>query len=551
MAITKVQLQNFKGFDSIEFSCGKFTVFQGRSLQGKTTLLQAIKWAFIGGDDDFYIKNGTNTCEVILHTDTGVRIERRLTRGGKSKLFVYIKEQPVDKPQAMLNKNYNPFLFGPMEMLHMKPKDLNEFIAEQLSKRLKFSPEQIENFGLQEISAKDLEEDPINAIQKLYDKYYDARTEINRTVKRFEAKASAANVKAPTPDELKEQEELVKSLNKKLEEDKAHNIKLEVGKRNADARSRVKAELTQILADLKELEKVDVNKKEELSSKLNDIKIKADNALEAYKSHKANYELAENTLKKIESGQIKCPINAGITCTTNMSDYINDLTEQAKEQKALAEQKYNEAKNAQTELDARKKLLENISKKAELVLKKERAESIINELELIEGDPIDIAELEKDYNEASQKLNKMKVALELANVSGYDDLVKRQSELDTKVKTLDNVLKNKITEMLKLNIKNVTLTKEGIYFRGIPLHHEGDSAKLRLCTAILKDLFPRANVFNLDRLECIDPETLSAYIENSINDGTKIQYFATYVGKINFTVSPGVRVINVEKFKVI
>ena len=144
-----------------------------------------------------------------------------------------------------------------------------------------------------------------------------------------------------------------------------------------------------------------------------------------------------------------------------------------------------------------------------------------------------------------------KITLELGKVSGLDDLKKRQEQIDTQVKNVDDLLKNVIPNMLTLNIKGVTLSKEGVFFQGLPLRRLGDSLKLRLCTAILKDLFPKANLFCLDRLECIDDSSLQKYIDTFTKMNDNIQYFSSYVGTVKDLNNPKAKLFTVENFKVL
>jgi len=93
--------------------------------------------------------------------------------------------------------------------------------------------------------------------------------------------------------------------------------------------------------------------------------------------------------------------------------------------------------------------------------------------------------------------------------------------------------------------------KDGLFFRGMPLYRLGDSVKLRLCTAILKDIFPNANLFSLDGMECIDKKAITKYVDALSSDTTKIQYFGTYVGDLEGVVNNKVKLFTLKGFKVI
>lgn len=549
--IRKITISDFKGIESAEFDCSKFVIFSGNSLQGKTTVLQAIRWCFTGGDDDFIVRTGKNTCEVILHCDNHVRIERRLTRGGKNKLFVYVKEMPIEKPQMALNKNYNPFLFGPTDLLAMKPKELNEFIAEALSKRLKLTDEQISKFSLEEIDREALDVDPVQAITKHYDDLYSKRTEINRTVKSLEAKATVKLDKPCTKKEIDEFETQVETIKKALDAAKENNTRIEVGKKNAEAKSRIEAQIKTLTEEIDKIPTVNTEFDIESAKKSLQEKKDAVSRLEKEMAvDKSKHATIQETLKKLENGQPKCPISESIVCTTDMKPFIEDMKIQAEEFKKSAILKFDEAKI----LSERIVTIENTINSSSLIktkkLELERSQSILNELQVINGETVDITELEKTCNESVRKLNDMKIAFELSTNSGLEDVKKRANELDAKVKSVDNVLKTNIPELLKLNVKDVSMTKDGIFYKGIPIQHEGDSAKLRICTSILKDLFPKANIFNLDRMECIDQKQLEKYVNYYSEQTDTIQYFGTFVGNPSFEVNKNTKVFTLEKFKI-
>ena len=142
----------------------------------------------------------------------------------------------------------------------------------------------------------------------------------------------------------------------------------------------------------------------------------------------------------------------------------------------------------------------------------------------------------------------MKLAIELSSITGLDDLKKRQDEIDHDVKNIDDLIKNKIPDMLKISLKGVTVNKDGVFYNELPLYRLADSLKLRLCTAILKDLFPGANLYVFDGLEKLDKKALTGMIDRSIKGNDVVQYFGSYVGSLS-EVNPSCQVWNVEKFE--
>jgi DNA repair exonuclease SbcCD ATPase subunit len=547
--IKSVIINNFGPLENVQFDCKKFNILQGRNNQGKTSILEAIKWCIVGGNDEFLVRNGTSTCEVILVSDKGSRIERRLTRGGTSKLYIYgADEKPVKEPQNVLNKLHNPLLFGPTDMLRMKAKDLNEFISTTISKRLKLSDKEIEEYGLKD--KVNLDEDPVGEIQKFYDELFKERTEVNRAVKNFESKSSGAElVKQVTDAELEAMEKLVAQTEADLSSAKEKNIRLDISRKNADIKSRTEANIKLLKKELEDgmvvLEQLDESAKE-LTTLVTE-KERLEKELDKDRAELANIKA---TLDKLGTGEIACPINALIKCTTDMKPYKEQLEKAQDKIKTAGKAKYTKTTelnekiiNIRSAIETGKNLK---SKKLEL----DRAESILGELEILDGDIVDVTGLETSLKQMKDELYKARLSKDISKISGIDDTRKRQDELNKQLEKLNVLLKEVIPSRLTLNVKNVTLGKEGLFFQGLPFYRLADSLKLRLCTAVLKDLFVNANLYTLDKLETIDKVELEKYITYYANEKNGVQYFGTYVGTLNPMNNANISLINMNAFKI-
>ena len=543
--IKSIQIVNFGGIENLSLDLGKFTIFQGQSAQGKTSILTAINWAIHGGNDDYLIRNGTNTCEVILHSDSGSRIERRLTRGGTNKLFIYKNETPLAKPQEILNKIYNPIILNPTSMVVMKTKELNEFIQEAISSRLKLTPEQIQEYHLQDL---DLSENAIQKITEHRDNVYTIRTEVNRNVKIMQVKKM--DVVEVTPEQVALLEADVQTLKEDVSKAKDWNAKIDIGQKNKlakDNTAKVIADLTREISGLS-FSEVEIKKfVDDLAIKEASFK-KMQTELEMERKQVASMR---EVLSKIETGQIKCPIFDKIICTTDMTSYKSSIETELNAIISNGKKKFKDSEKLEKEIKTLKEKI-NISKDVnQKKLELARAESLYQNLEVTDGTLIDVELLEKQYNEKNDLLAKYRFSLEVGKNSGLEALLKRQSQVDESVKKLDDLLKNVIPGMLTLNVKDVTLTKEGLFFRGLPLYRLGDSIKLRICTAILKDLFPKANLYNLDRMECIDQTQIVKYIEHYASQKDHVQYIATYVGELPKINSSHIKIFTMKDFKVV
>ena len=540
--IKTIEISNFGKISSMKLECNKFNIFQGENEQGKTTILNALEWAIIGGNDDVIIKNGESKCEVILDCDTGVRIERRLQRGGTNKLFVFHHEKPLGEPQKTLNKIFNPLLFNPTALVKMKAKELNNFISEAISKRLKLSNEQIEHYELKEL---DLSTDPVNVIKNYYDKVFEQRAAANKTVKTNSTKMDGVILDVD-PEEVNTLTEAIKELQVKVNEANTHNAKIEISKNNLNVKTSTENNILALKESLQSIKNINI---EDTQKEYNEKCAKLKNLQSLNDKDRTTLQFLNKTIAKID-GEIVCPLHSSIKCTTNISSFKKELEEQSVNITIEGKKRFGEIGVLQKEVDELKKTIElyiNISPKQ---LELERAESLLKQLEIFSGDTIEVESLEEDLKKKSDRLNKLNLSLEMKKIVNMDELKQEQERLDNKVKLLKELLEVVIPNMLKINIKDITLSKDGIYYQGVPFDKLGDSCKLRLSIGILKDLFPTANIYNLDRFERISPKALPKYVNTYANQKNDIQYFCAYVGIVNLEKNPKVNILTIENFAV-
>jgi len=543
--IRSIEITNFGGIENAKFDCGKFNIFQGLSDQGKSTFLQGLQWCILGGNDEHIIRNGTNTAEVILYSDNGSRIERRLTRGGTNKCFVFGKgDVAMPKPQDVLNKLFNPLLFSPSKMVEMSAKELNSFISEAIGKRIKFTPEQIKFYKLEEL---DLSEDPIDIINKYYKTLYDSRTEINRNVKNMSAKIGNTPLQKVTKEEVDLTDKLLLEKQIKLSEALEHNAKIDISKKNQIVKDNTKQMVEKLEKEISDAETI--GNLEEIEKELKTKQETLNTNKSKHETNRRTYDSISQVISKLD-GEIICPLHASIVCKTDLTSSKNDMEKQQVELKESILSLFTVITLTETDVNDLQKKLDIVKNIKQKKLELERAKSILEQFNIFDGEVIETDALKTEVSSLQEKLSKMKLSLELSSVSGLDDLKKRQDELDAQVKNVDDLIKNKIPDMLKISIKGVNVTKDGVFYNELPLYRQADSVKLRLCTAILKDLYPSANLYCLDGLEKIDQENLTKYIDRFIGNNDGVQYFGTLVGKI-VQCHPKCKVFTVSKFQLV
>lgn len=136
MKIQKLVISNVGiiGSETIEFN-KPLNLFYGDVRQGKTTILNAIKWCFGGGFPDDIIKHGEKKASIELHFDkTYILRKFRKDKHGVTKAekieFIDENGEAVDKPVAAIEKFLNPFLLNQNHLIDMNEPSRKRFFVE-------------------------------------------------------------------------------------------------------------------------------------------------------------------------------------------------------------------------------------------------------------------------------------------------------------------------------------------------------------------------------------------------------------------------------------
>ena len=196
---------------------GDMVVIGGNNAQGKSSILDSIAMA-LGGRNEICpkpLRNGEKRGSTII--DLGeLIIERTYTESGGGTLVVKNQDGArYGSPQAILDKLTGSLTFDPLAFSRLKPKDQLETLRQLVG-----------------VDTSEIEQDRQTA--------YDARTDINREVKRLEAERDRLLIAVRGQEEPENQPDL-SALTQELEAAQATNAendkvrqRLADAKRNAD-----------------------------------------------------------------------------------------------------------------------------------------------------------------------------------------------------------------------------------------------------------------------------------------------------------------------------
>jgi hypothetical protein len=210
MKIIRLSAENFKRLRAVEITpSGNVVEIRGRNGAGKSSILDAIECAVMGGDvlPSRPIRRGEETAKIRL--DLGALIVTRRFTGAGSTLTVEAESGALYRsPQHMLDELIGAIAFDPLEFTRMKPKEQ----LEELRRLVKLDVD---------IDCLDRK----NAID------YEQRTRLGRDIRTLRGQASGIQF----PDDLPDAPVDVSVLAQRLRHAGDENTQIERGKAQREA----------------------------------------------------------------------------------------------------------------------------------------------------------------------------------------------------------------------------------------------------------------------------------------------------------------------------
>lgn len=157
MKLKKIISENIGIIEQIEVEITKpLNIFSGKTQQGKTTILNCVKWCLGGSYPDDIIQHGKTEAKIILQFDNGVEAMRKFyfakKRNSDEKYISdaltvkkegFTKEKPVEYLQGLINPfSLDQDYFNKMTLLNQ-----NRFMAEHFDTDTVIQDEEIKRLG--------------------------------------------------------------------------------------------------------------------------------------------------------------------------------------------------------------------------------------------------------------------------------------------------------------------------------------------------------------------------------------------------------------------
>ena len=184
MKIVKLRIKNMFGISAYEAD-GKSAELTGKNGTGKTSVLDAIKYALTNKSDrEYVIKNGENEGEIYIETDSGLSIDRKIRAGMSDYKSVKNGKDTVGSPEAFLKTIFTTLQLNPMEFIAMDKKQQNAIILDMI--QYDWSLDTIKEWFGEIVPDINYEQNilaVLNDIQAENGYYYQHRQDINRDIR--------------------------------------------------------------------------------------------------------------------------------------------------------------------------------------------------------------------------------------------------------------------------------------------------------------------------------------------------------------------------------
>ena len=132
MKITKIKIKNLFGIKEYETD-GSSQELSGTNGVGKSSVIDAIRYALTNKTGRKYIvRNGETEGEVLIETDTGLRINRKARTNQADYKSVKQNGFEVGSPETFLRDIFTPLQLNPVEFMGMSEKEQNAIILDMI-----------------------------------------------------------------------------------------------------------------------------------------------------------------------------------------------------------------------------------------------------------------------------------------------------------------------------------------------------------------------------------------------------------------------------------
>lgn len=467
MKTTKLIIKNMFGITEMELD-GRSVEITGANGVGKSSIIDAIRYVLANRSNrDLIIKKGATEGEVILETNSGLRICRRVTEGKADYKDIKQDNRPVMRPEAFLNSIFSPLQLDPVEFTRMSRQDQNRVILNliEFDWDLNYIKEKFGEIP-QGVNYDQHILKVLDDIQSEKGVYYQSRQEVNRQIRHEEefcAQIAKSLPEGYNPKKWKEYD--FDGRYKELAHKKDINDKI--------ARAKVFSEGYEAkLKTLKMTRDTDIESEKKF---IEDEKLSLQKKIERYQHE---IELAQQQLGTIDSG------------LASKIEVINSQYDAAK-----------------AKLDADNSIAAQWAGRI----------------------PEETAELEEEVQVAAEMIKHLAESDRLATMKSRIDDLKAQSDAFTEKIELARELPSEILKTAKIPVKGLTVVNgEPLIDRGhgpLPINSLSEGEQLDLCVDVALSKPNNLEIILIDGIERMSEANRKRIYEKCKEKG--LQFIAT------------------------
>lgn len=463
MKISKIKISNLFGIKEQTLD-GKSVEISGSNGMGKTSILDAIRYALTNNSDrDYIVKKGEEEGEILIETDTGLSIDRKKRTQSSDYKSIKQNEKEINSPESFLRDIFTPMQLEPMKFSQMSKQEQNRMILDliQFDWDLNWIKEKFGEIPEGVDYSQNILQ-VLNDIQSENGEYYKARQDINRDIRNNRA--------------------FISDIAESLPE-------------NYDAEKWESFNLTEKLKELMTIK--------EQNAKINEAKEfinNYDNRIKGYEAERQiaitaeekNISVERENLQK-EVARLEEQIKADI-------DKINNLDNVLEDKKKIANLQYEKKVAA---LD----------------------ESIGRAKEFAEKEPIDITEKQAECDLAEKMKSYLNEYKRMKEYEKQVELLNAESEEYTNKIELARNLPGEILKTAKIPVKGLTVEGGKPLIDGKPISNLSEGEQLMLCVDVALSKPNNLNLILLDGVEKLSDENRKLLYNKCKEKG--LQYIAT------------------------
>lgn len=132
MNIVKIKIRNLFGIKEYEAN-GKSVEISGKNGTGKTSVIDAIRYALTNKSDrEYIVRNGEAEGEILIETDNGLRINRKARTQQADYKSIKRNGAEVASPETFLKDIFTELQLSPVEFMAMDKKHQNAIILDMI-----------------------------------------------------------------------------------------------------------------------------------------------------------------------------------------------------------------------------------------------------------------------------------------------------------------------------------------------------------------------------------------------------------------------------------